>query len=905
LLKTDNILNLDTDFYVQFIELVEDAVVLLDPVNCKILDMNVSFISLTGYTRNYLVKKNIDELILNKDDILHILGNAEKHGCIKKAKLILIADNGEKIITEVTAKKILLNEKESVLVLMKDIANYRNNNEKPKRDGEKYSSLIEDQTEMITRWKPDGTLAYANKVFCRFFNKEENEILGKQYVLNMPESDLRYFFNNVFKKLSYDNPVITFEHQLILPGNETRWLRWTDRAIFDNGKKIIEYQSVGRDITESKQAEIALKESEAKFRKLVESTNVINWEYDNNTESYIYVSPQAEAILGYPAKEWLEPFFWNNHLHPDDKEWAVKFSNNKINNFEDHEFEYRMIAFDGSVKWFKDITSVELSKGKAAVIYGIIIDITEKKKTEQRLYDTQLRLSILLNNLSNVVFYETGGGRDFITENILGLTGYAADEFIRNKNLFTSLMNPDDAKYIKKSLEQWHKEKEPGILTNEFRIKKNDGTMLWLEDHLFKVTPPDGPKYMTGIMLDVTERKKTEEDIRQKNEEVSLLYEASKIFNSTLEEDEVYNSLYELIVKIIDCDELNIYNYNSGSKSLNHIYKSVKGLSHKILSREADRMFINNYSHLSRVINDAANFSFEGRDITKNKNEKEYYSVLIPLKTEGLTSGIVHLISRNANLVSDEKIQMLDALVQQAALAGSNATLYKQAKNEIEERKKAEEKIKLSLEEKELLIKEIHHRVKNNLQIVSSLLKLQTGYLKDKEAQQMLIESQNRVKSMALVHQKLYQSNDLTNIDFHDYIRQLLFHLFHVYQAKSDKIRLNIRADELKIGVDTAIPCGLIINELVSNSLKHAFPGEYSGTIEVALFLDKLDYFHLSIKDNGIGFPDSIDFRNTSSLGLQLIITLTEQLEGNISMNNSGGTEFQIVFKKDDYKKRV
>jgi two-component sensor histidine kinase len=126
-----------------------------------------------------------------------------------------------------------------------------------------------------------------------------------------------------------------------------------------------------------------------------------------------------------------------------------------------------------------------------------------------------------------------------------------------------------------------------------------------------------------------------------------------------------------------------------------------------------------------------------------------------------------------------------------------------------------------------------------------------------------------------------------------------------VYQAKSDKIRLNIRADELKIGVDTAIPCGLIINELVSNSLKHAFPGEYSGTIEVALFLDKLDYFHLSIKDNGIGFPDSIDFRNTSSLGLQLIITLTEQLEGNISMNNSGGTEFQIVFKKDDYKKRV
>ncbi|MEE8358125.1 MAG: PAS domain S-box protein, partial [Candidatus Hydrothermarchaeales archaeon] len=153
----------------------------------------------------------------------------------------------------------------------------------------------------------------------------------------------------------------------------------------------------------------------------------------------------------------------------------------------------------------------------------------------------------------------------------------------------------------------------------------------------------------------------------------------------------------------------------------------------------------------------------------------------------------------------------------------------------ITERKKAEEEIKADLKEKEVLLQEIHHRVKNNLQVVSSLLELQSGYIKDKRDLRLLKESQNRIKSMALVHEKLYQSKDLANIDFSDYIEDLTNNLFMVYEANASKIALKIDVKDVSLGINAAIPCGLIINELISNSLKHAFPEGRGGEIEIVL----------------------------------------------------------------------
>ncbi|MBE0517381.1 MAG: response regulator [Methanophagales archaeon] len=213
------------------------------------------------------------------------------------------------------------------------------------------------------------------------------------------------------------------------------------------------------------------------------------------------------------------------------------------------------------------------------------------------------------------------------------------------------------------------------------------------------------------------------------------------------------------------------------------------------------------------------------------------------------------------------------------------------------ERKCAEKQIKASLREKEILLREIHHRVKNNLQIISSLLYLQSKHIKDAVALDMFRDSQNRIKSMALIHDKLYQFKDLGKIDIAEYIRALATDLFHSYGVEPDGVKLKIDVHEVLLGVDTALPWGLIINELVSNSLKHAFPDGKEGTIRIELLRSVNEHtFILIVSDTGIGFPKDFDFRNTGTLGLQLVITLVEQLNGTIELDRSRGTEFKITF---------
>ena len=217
---------------------------------------------------------------------------------------------------------------------------------------------------------------------------------------------------------------------------------------------------------------------------------------------------------------------------------------------------------------------------------------------------------------------------------------------------------------------------------------------------------------------------------------------------------------------------------------------------------------------------------------------------------------------------------------------------------DITEQRRAEDKIRKSLEEKEVLLKEIHHRVKNNMQIVSSLLDHQTQYIKDKNVIEIFAESQNRIASMALVHEKLYQSKDLAKIDFHDYINDLVANLFQSYVENSGKIKLNMNIENIQLDIDLAIPCGLIINELVTNSLKYAFPDGRNGEIKIVFRKTDENMLELVISDNGIGIPLDLDFRKTGSLGLHLVTILAEnQLHGKINLNRNEGTEFRIEFK--------
>ncbi|MEO5968286.1 MAG: histidine kinase dimerization/phosphoacceptor domain -containing protein, partial [Bdellovibrionia bacterium] len=231
---------------------------------------------------------------------------------------------------------------------------------------------------------------------------------------------------------------------------------------------------------------------------------------------------------------------------------------------------------------------------------------------------------------------------------------------------------------------------------------------------------------------------------------------------------------------------------------------------------------------------------------------------------------------------------------------------------DITETKSGEEKVRASLHEKEVLLKEIHHRVKNNLQITSSLLRLQASKIKDDHALSMFKESEQRIRSIALVHEKLYQSEDLARVDFAEYIRDLCTHLARFYNLNSSQVTLRLDLESVNLGIDQAVPCALILNELISNSIKHAFPLERKGEIFISFHQienkskenkkgAKSQIYELCVKDTGPGFPKGFDWKKAKSLGLRLITDLTNQIGGKISLREeSSGTDLSVVFTKQE-----
>ncbi|MEI7557180.1 histidine kinase dimerization/phosphoacceptor domain -containing protein [Candidatus Chlorohelix sp.] len=224
---------------------------------------------------------------------------------------------------------------------------------------------------------------------------------------------------------------------------------------------------------------------------------------------------------------------------------------------------------------------------------------------------------------------------------------------------------------------------------------------------------------------------------------------------------------------------------------------------------------------------------------------------------------------------------------------------------DLTEQKQTENRIRAALVEKETLLKEVHHRVKNNLQVLHSLLKLQEIAIKDPLVAELFIECQNRIKSMALVHEKLYQSENFSRVDMKTYIQSLTNNLLHSLNFISERVAIDLKIEGVLLNMDTAIPCGLLINELLYNAFKHAFPGERKGIVKIELSRDSRDMLRLLIADNGVGIPENLDPQNTETLGLQLVGMLTKQLDGKLEIQREGGTTFTIKFREQNYRERM
>ncbi|OPY30171.1 MAG: nitrate/nitrite sensor protein NarX [Methanocella sp. PtaU1.Bin125] len=320
---------------------------------------------------------------------------------------------------------------------------------------------------------------------------------------------------------------------------------------------------------------------------------------------------------------------------------------------------------------------------------------------------------------------------------------------------------------------------------------------------------------------------------------------------------------------------------------------------------KTNNIFSFNYNYPDKsfdIVKNGEAVQLENFELIKGNTLKYYTIKLFPtFSSDGKISKYIFLgeditLRKNAEDQLKNANDKLEARVKErtAELSILNQALQK----EIQEHTEAEEKISTSLKEKEVLLKEIHHRVKNNMQIISSMLGLQSAYVKNEKLNEILKDSQNRIKSMALIHEKLYQSNNMANVNFKEYIETLISNLSTSYNIDRERIIIEKNIDNISLNIDTAIPLGLIINELLSNALKHAFPDNRKGVINININQQQDNYYLLNIKDNGIGFPAGLDLANTRTLGLNLVNALAEQINGKLNIKIENGTNFELLFPK-------
>jgi len=433
-----------------------------------------------------------------------------------------------------------------------------------------------------------------------------------------------------------------------------------------------------------------------------------------------------------------------------------------------------------------------------------------------------------------------------VNESWLSKLGYKRHDVIGR--WFTDFLAPE---YIKSFEENFSKLQEDGetFAVNFEMIHKNGNRNNVTIDCKAEYNQDGNFKRTHCVFIDITEQRKAEEALKESEQYYKTIFENTGTATVIVEED---NS-----ISLINTEFEKLYGYNK---------EDIEG------KMEWHQFVVEKYHPV-----------MDKYHKTRRKNPES--------------------VPRNYEFdIIDSKGTLKNIFATIAIIPGTGKSLV--SLQDITDRNKTENQLKTSLKDKDMLLREIHHRVKNNLQIISSLLNLQSRYIKDVDALDVFAESQNRVRSMAIIHEKLYNSESMSEIDFGEYISDLTESLFYNYRVNPSRISLKKNMDEIFFDVDTAIPCGLIVNELITNCLKHAFPDDNKGEIYIEL-LKTDDKYVLNVKDNGVGFPDDIDFKNTKSLGLQLVNNLVSQVEGTIELEGSNGSSFNIIFNELEYKKRV
>ncbi len=763
---------------------------------------------------------------------------------------------------EVSLNAFQLNNKNFVQAIVRDIT-ARLKAEVALRESEDRFKMLSNATIEGIIFTENNIIIDSNEQFAFMYGYQtRNQVIGKNI------NDFLYSVEEVDKvKVIIDShSEEKFEVKSKKKNGEIIWVESKGRIIPYHGRRL--RVSVVYDITDRKLKEQQLQESRESFMNLTElSPNGSIIHVDGIIK---YANPKVLKFLGYSTTEEL---IGKNILDflPDDQKEKSKERIKKIKGGENVGFTEFSVTDKNGKPIELGVQSVRIVYNGHEAIHVIISDLSQQKElqkeklraqlaeetnallakeiqerteTEQRLWETQMFTTNMFNSSLDMIM--ASDRNNLITQvnsAVLKTFGYKTEEVIglHPKDLYAS---DEDFEVVRLSL------LDKGTFTGEIRNKRSDGEIFtsYLSAAVLRNTQGKVIGTM-GISRDITESIRSQQKIREQDAKIRSIFDnAANMLIWTIDRN------YDLLSFNNNFSEILKHHFGIEPKTGMNMAEIVKPLLNAELYEYSIQSFEKTFNGQTSEL--------EGPFKTKRNHTIWIETFLNPI------------------LMEDGSIKEISCI-----------------SHEITEKKASESQIRQSLKEKEVLLKEVHHRVKNNLQVISSILNLQSSYVKDDQTLSILRESQNRIKSMSYIHESLYQTKNFSSINFSEYIENLSNNLFHSYQIFDNFIELKLKIEPVNLNLDQAIPCGLIVNELITNALKYAFKGRKTGEVFIGIS-EKGKTLSIRIEDNGVGVPKGFNYLKTETLGLQLVVTLVEQLDGKLEMKTEKGTKYLITFDK-------
>ena len=803
-------------------------------------------------------------------------------------KPVLFDYQGEKLIQvvfkDITAEKELSQEKlrariaeESNKILQNEIIE-RAKIEKKLIENQQYTtSIINSSLDVICSSDTKGKIIEFNLAAEKTFGYKKKELVSKGVSIIYAT---KQEFLKVSKQLK-SNGIFVGEVKNKRKNGETFTSFLSASVLCDEKGRTTGTMGVSRDVTQLKIVEQQLIESEEKYRDLFENATHIIQSVDKKG-NIVYVNKAWKKTLGYSDKE-IEKMNIFDIIHPDCIDKCKQIFSEVIKS---KEGEIKHISYDFKTKTGNKITvegnvGVKYKNGKPDSTRAILRNVTDEiwDKLLQAVYNNVAKIiseKVNPEEIYEAIRIELGKA---INTSIFAIS-YAVD-----KDTITFPYYYDSTRNGRLFAENRHRQN--GL--NEYLINHRKPKIIYREEWdkiikkgKYKIYGPKAAVFI-GVPLKVKNKVigivsvQSYDDKNLLGEKaLQILVFISGILALTVQRKYDEQLLFEQTSKLKSIIENSThlfwtYDKNVGLTSFNQNYSNaiydLYGTRPQIISGEINR------------VNEVSLQPFWDKKYDETYKGKKVKFITERINKKG--KRIIREVFLNPIFDETNKVVMVSGIA-----------------HDITDKQIAGEKLLKSLNEKEILLKEVHHRVKNNLQVISSILSLQSSYVKEENVLNILKESKNRIKTMAFIHESLYQTNDFSKINFSEYVANLSKNLVHSYGILDNYVDLNLVIDDVSLNLDLSIPCGLIINELVSNALKYAFLNTKKGVIKIGLFEDK-ENINLIVQDNGKGLPNHINYQNTKSLGLQLVMTLVDQINGTIKLDNTKGAKYTIIFKKE------